>query len=103
MKSRFTFQPLYHLLILDTFQQAQGMKTNSAVSCLFTIDFYQGCVRVVTYLLLSDGRARTSETRQNIHPDLQQVTTQNECPKPARRAREGSAASAAPSDRCLQA
>lgn len=97
MKPRFTFQPLYHLLILNTFHHTQGMKTNSAVSCLFTIDFYRGCARVATYLLLSDGRAHTSETTQNIHPHFQQVTAQNECHKPARRAREVSAVSTAPS------
>lgn len=61
MKPRFTFQYLQHLLILNTFHQAQGMKTNSAVSCLSTIDFYQAHVSTATSLLVSDGRVHISE------------------------------------------
>lgn len=78
MKPRFTFQYLYHLLILNTFHQAQGMKTNSAVSCFFTIDFYQDHFSIVTYLLLNGGRVHISEAKQNIHSYLQQFTAEND-------------------------
>lgn len=77
MKSRITFQYLYHLLILNTFHQAQGMNTNLAVPCLFLIDFYQGCVSIVTSSLLDDGRVHISGTRQNTHSCLQQFATGN--------------------------
>jgi len=92
MKPRFTFCYLYNLLILNTFHQAQGMKTNSAVSCLFTIDIYQDHVSIVTHLLLNDGRVHISETMQKypFFSSLQQKTM--ECTKSARRAREGIAA-----------
>lgn len=78
MKPRFTFQYLYHLPILNTFHQVQGMKANSAVSCLFTIDFYQDHVSIVTYLLLNDGRAHVSEATHNTHSCLQQLTAEND-------------------------
>lgn len=77
MKPRFTFQYLYNLLILNTFHQAQGMKTNPAVSCLLMINLYWDHVSIVPYSLLNDGRVHVSEAAQITHSYLQQLTTEN--------------------------
>lgn len=93
MKPRFTFQYPFNLLILNTFHQAQGMKPNSAVSCLFTIDCYQDHVSIVTYLLLM--MAECTFLRQGRIPILTFSSLQLkmvECTKSARRARGGIAA-----------